>query len=133
MKKLMMLTLILGMTANNAFAFPLSFTCDDNGPLGFGMLSRIDFVKKEGNEYLMTVYKEKQGDCCRYLKKQGEALVSLIESPTQFGTFVTSEDDYLDISISLSKKKCKVKGVYSGGAPLKFKGKLVDWNPESSI
>lgn len=131
--KLILIAFLSLLTAT-AFAFPLSFTCDDNGPFGFGMLSRIDFVKKEGNQYLMTVYKERQGECCRYLQKKGETLISLIESPTQFGTFVTPENETnMDVSISLSKKKCKVKGLYSGGAQLKFKGKLVDWNPENSI
>lgn len=118
--------MMLSLVSAEVSATPNSFTCDDNGPLGLGMLRRIDFVRTEGNEYKMTVYKEKQGDCCRYLKKQGEALVDLIESPTRFGTLVSPENETnLDITISYPNKKCRIKGLYSGGAPLNFRGKLL--------
>ncbi len=125
-----LLIVMLTLASTSIFATPLSFTCDSHGPLGLGMLSRIEFEKKEGNQYLMTVYKEIQSGCCRQLRKDGESLVSLIESPTRFGTFVSPDDEtYLDISISLAKKKCKIQGVYSGGARLRHKGKLIDWTP----
>lgn len=115
-----------------AHAIPTYMTCDSNGALGLGLLTRIEFIKREqGNEYLLKVFKESscgKNSGCRSLKKKGEAIVELFESPSKFGLLVSTKDyPYADISINFSNKTCKMKLIYSGGASLKFRGKLIDW------
>lgn len=119
--KTFLLTAILAFSATVAQAMPHVITCDDTGPLGLSKLKRVDFIKQQGNQYLMQVYQEKQGKCCRYLVKKGEGLVDLVESQNDLGTVATpANETNIDVRLDFAKKKCRIKGV-----DLNIKGKII--------